>query len=342
MRSRLPDRRSLAIRAARFLSVLAAMSIVLSSVMLLAPTAHAGQPGEIRIEQPIPGLPTGQEGGITFAVATFQTYLRAAAQFAVLIIIITAAVYIAIGAYAYFIAAGNAAMAAKGKEIIQRSIIGLLIALVAYVILRTISPQFVELQPPELADRGRGGGPANVPRPGGGGPGGGPGGGMPGGNAGGGMPGGAGQNQPGQPGPAVQGNVAFVRVLTAEEWARLQQQNPNIAPNQIFIFADQPNAPLSSDQVVDRITELHRQGLLTTTIHQGGNRQANVIIDVPDASLPPDPNIIVFPISPEFNRILYNPQRFPIPSPVALEQLQSSLRSSGWSAPIFPRPIIRR
>lgn len=117
------------------------------SSLLFPETAMAGA-GTITIEQEIKGL--GRQ-------ADFTTYLRAAAQFAVAIIIILAAIYIAIGAYVYFVAAGNAAMAAKGKEIIQRSIIGLLIALVAYVILNTISPQFVELKPPQLENQQGGG-----------------------------------------------------------------------------------------------------------------------------------------------------------------------------------------
>lgn len=67
-------------------------------------------------------------------------------QFGIVLCIVAAAIYISIGAYAYFAAAGNAAMVTQGQAIIQRSVIGLVLALIAWVILNTISPQFTELK----------------------------------------------------------------------------------------------------------------------------------------------------------------------------------------------------
>lgn len=71
-------------------------------------------------------------------------------QFGIILCIIAAAVYIAIGSFYYFAAAGNASLAGQGKEIIQRSIIGLLLALIAWVLLNTISPQFTQLRDPQF------------------------------------------------------------------------------------------------------------------------------------------------------------------------------------------------
>lgn len=71
----------------------------------------------------------------------------------VILCVLAAAIYIALGAFAYFAAAGNAAMAQKGKELIQRSIIGLILALIAWIILNTIHPQFAsELTEPSLGN----------------------------------------------------------------------------------------------------------------------------------------------------------------------------------------------
>lgn len=60
--------------------------------------------------------------------------------------VLAAAIYIAIGAYYYFVAAGgNAKTAQQGKEVIQRALIGLVLALVSWIILNTIHPQFTNL-----------------------------------------------------------------------------------------------------------------------------------------------------------------------------------------------------
>ncbi len=81
---------------------------------------------------------------------TIGDYANAIFKFGILICVLAAAIYISIGAFAYFAAAGNASSAEKGKEIIQRSIIGLVLALVAWIIISKISPQFTELKNPSL------------------------------------------------------------------------------------------------------------------------------------------------------------------------------------------------
>lgn len=73
--------------------------------------------------------------------------------------VLAAAIYIAIGAFYYFVAAGsNAKTAEKGKEIIERAIIGLVLALVSWIILNTIHPQFTELKTDGFGGEGSFGG----------------------------------------------------------------------------------------------------------------------------------------------------------------------------------------
>lgn len=84
------------------------------------------------------------------SASTVQQWASIVFQFGITIVVISAAVFIGIGAFFYFAAGGDAAMAGQGKEIVSRTIFGLVLALVAWVILKTISPQFIELKDPSL------------------------------------------------------------------------------------------------------------------------------------------------------------------------------------------------
>lgn len=82
--------------------------------------------------------------------------ISAFVPFVVGIIVMAAAIFIGIGAFFYFAAAGNAEMAGRGKELIQRALTGLVLGLIGWVILNTISPQFAStLQPPKPIGVGR-------------------------------------------------------------------------------------------------------------------------------------------------------------------------------------------
>lgn len=63
-------------------------------------------------------------------------------KFALFLIVVAAAIFIGIGAYFYFAAAGNAELAGRGKQYINQAIIGLVLGLIAWVLLNTINPQF--------------------------------------------------------------------------------------------------------------------------------------------------------------------------------------------------------
>ena len=78
---------------------------------------------------------------------SIATLTQAIFQFAIAACVLAACIYIAIGAFYYFAAAGgDAKRASEGKEKIQNAIIGLVLALVSWLILNTIHPQFTQLQ----------------------------------------------------------------------------------------------------------------------------------------------------------------------------------------------------
>lgn len=65
-------------------------------------------------------------------------------EFGIAACVLAAAIYIAWGALHYFYAAGDAKQAGEAKEIISRAITGLVLALISWIILNTIHPQFAD------------------------------------------------------------------------------------------------------------------------------------------------------------------------------------------------------
>ena len=81
----------------------------------------------------------GQEG-----VNDLQTYLSAIYKFGIAIVALLAVVMIAVGAFMYIVtSAGNASKLANAKEIITSAILGLVMALLAWLILFVINPDLV-------------------------------------------------------------------------------------------------------------------------------------------------------------------------------------------------------
>lgn len=82
--------------------------------------------------------------------STIREWTAAAFQLGIILAVLAAAIYIAIGAYLYFAAAGNAELSRTGKDYITRAITGLVLALLAWVLLNTLSTQFTTLPEPSL------------------------------------------------------------------------------------------------------------------------------------------------------------------------------------------------
>lgn len=73
----------------------------------------------------------------------FNTFISSVYSFMIAIVGICALFMITLGGYMYVTSAGNATMAGKAKSIITDAIIGLILALLAYLIFNTINPALV-------------------------------------------------------------------------------------------------------------------------------------------------------------------------------------------------------
>jgi hypothetical protein len=80
----------------------------------------------------------------------FGNYLRAFYQFFVGAVSVLATVMIVYGGLRWVTAAGNSAKIGVAKETIQAAIIGLVLALTSFVLLRTINPKLVQLTIPTI------------------------------------------------------------------------------------------------------------------------------------------------------------------------------------------------
>lgn len=97
----------------------------------------AGGTTSYQNQELIPGA--GQTGDIV-------EYIKQIIRFGFAAIGILALFMISIGAYQYLMAAGNLAKAESAKETIGSALLGLVLGLTAFLILRTINPQLINLQ----------------------------------------------------------------------------------------------------------------------------------------------------------------------------------------------------
>ena len=88
----------------------------------------------------------------------FAAYMKQIIGFGYAVIGILAMFMLCIGAYQYMMAAGNLAKVENAKETISSALLGLILGLMSFIILRTINPALVSLQAPNLGNLGSGGG----------------------------------------------------------------------------------------------------------------------------------------------------------------------------------------
>lgn len=98
----------------------------------------------IAIEQPLPPVPGTQITGL-------DTYIKYVYQIALGVVGLMALIVLIIGGVMYMTAAGNASQMSEAKDRIQNAILGLIMALAAYLILYTINPDLVRLKPVQLS-----------------------------------------------------------------------------------------------------------------------------------------------------------------------------------------------
>ncbi len=76
--------------------------------------------------------------------ADFPTYIMAVYKFGLWTIGISAMLMIVLGGYMYLVSAGNASQTGKAKGVIADAIVGLILALVSWLLLYTINPDLVQ------------------------------------------------------------------------------------------------------------------------------------------------------------------------------------------------------
>ena len=118
---------------------------LLSAVLFFAlrPAAEVQAIGTYQNQEVIPGA-AGQ-------TTDFVTYLKQVIGFGYAVIGILAMFMLAVGAYQYLMAAGNLSKAESAKNTVSSAILGLVLGLMSFVILRTINPDLVSLRGIDLS-----------------------------------------------------------------------------------------------------------------------------------------------------------------------------------------------
>ncbi|KKR21829.1 MAG: hypothetical protein UT50_C0003G0010 [Candidatus Moranbacteria bacterium GW2011_GWA2_39_41] len=81
----------------------------------------------------------------------FYSYISAVYKFGIWAVGVSALLMITIGGYMYIMSAANVASAEKAKAVITDAIIGLILALVSYLLLYEINPNLVKLRAPAVS-----------------------------------------------------------------------------------------------------------------------------------------------------------------------------------------------
>jgi hypothetical protein len=111
--------------------------LIFSLLFLFAPLISAAALNYVPMEQ-IPGFTT---------TGDFPSYIMAVYKFGLWTVGIAAMLMIMIGGYMYLTSAGNTSRTGKAKEIIYDAIAGVILALVSYLLLYTINPDLLQIQP---------------------------------------------------------------------------------------------------------------------------------------------------------------------------------------------------
>ena len=114
-----------------------------------------------KLQVPIPGMQRFQDavvtvrnGGYDLSITWIGDYLAGLYQFLIIVVAIFAAVTLIIGAVIWITSAGNPSRIGEAKSWIASSILGLILALSAYLILYTVNPELVILRPINMSSVG--------------------------------------------------------------------------------------------------------------------------------------------------------------------------------------------
>lgn len=109
----------------------------MGGILLFSFCVHAAGPYEYTSLEPIPG---SQDSGSNLA-----TYLQAIYKFAIWTVSIAAILMITIGGFMYMVSAGNTSKMDTAKRVVTDAVIGLVVALGAYLLLYVINPDLVKI-----------------------------------------------------------------------------------------------------------------------------------------------------------------------------------------------------
>lgn len=109
---------------------------------------------DILLEEPIPqsALEKGVSGAASNSVKGVADYIARIYTFAIGTVGVVAAVMMIIGGFQYLTSAGDAGKIGAAKKRITDAIIGLVLALGSYALLRSLNPQLVSFQPLTVGD----------------------------------------------------------------------------------------------------------------------------------------------------------------------------------------------
>jgi len=121
-----------------------------------------------KLQVPIPGMQRFQDavvtvrnGGYDLSITWIGDYLAGLYQFLIIVVAIFAAVTLIIGAVIWITSVGNPSRIGEAKSWIASSILGLILALSAYLILYTVNPELVILRPINMSSVGSSSGSSN-------------------------------------------------------------------------------------------------------------------------------------------------------------------------------------
>lgn len=112
--------------------------LVITIGLISAVQTHAQSQGlQYTLLEKIPGVPT--------AGSDLKSYFEGIYQMALIIVTLSAVLMLSIGGFMYLTSAGNTSSISTAKDVIWDSIIGLVIALVAWLVLNVINPDLINV-----------------------------------------------------------------------------------------------------------------------------------------------------------------------------------------------------
>lgn len=131
--------------------VLTALSLMVIIVSFPSSVLAAGKCAFGEIEVGIPGIPKGQDiCDFVNQGNPFVRYMGIIVNLLIGMIILIGFMVIVVGGYFYMTAGGDSSRISFAKTLIVSALLGIFLALVAYIILYTINPELIPTQDPPL------------------------------------------------------------------------------------------------------------------------------------------------------------------------------------------------